>query len=167
MPSSNQGVTPTRYTLTPRTLIFLTCGMRVLLLKGASNKRLWANLYNGIGGYVERGEDILSSATREFVEETGLLNPSLWLCGVITVDTGQYTGIGIYVLKGEYTSGEVRTSAEGTLEWVTFEEVLKKPLVEDLYHVLPIVLNMQRGDPPFSAHYSYDTKGKIIVHVLK
>ena len=51
--------------LIPRTLIFLTCRDLVLLLKGAPHKRLWANRYNGIGGHIERGEDVLTAAQRD------------------------------------------------------------------------------------------------------
>jgi 8-oxo-dGTP diphosphatase len=163
MPSSDQGVSRDRYTLIPRTLIFLTRGERVLLLKGAPHKRLWANRYNGVGGHIERGEDVLTSARRELTEETGLQAPDLWLCGVITVDTGQDTGISIYVLKGDCPTGEAHASSEGTLEWVAFDEVLGKPLVEDLYQLLPRLLQMQRGDSPFSAIYSYDQEGKMVV----
>jgi 8-oxo-dGTP diphosphatase len=163
MPSSDQGVTRDRYTLIPRTLIFLTRGERVLLLRGAPHKRLWANRYNGVGGHIERGEDVLTSARRELAEETGLKASDLWLCGVITVDTGQDTGISIYVLKGDCPIGEVHASSEGTLEWVAFAEALEKPLVEDLYQLLPRVLQMQPGDPPFSAIYHYDQEGKMVV----
>ena len=72
MPSADQMVLSDRYTIIPRTLIFLICGKNVLLLKGALNKRLWAGLYNGVGGHIERGEDILTAAQRELQEETGL-----------------------------------------------------------------------------------------------
>jgi 8-oxo-dGTP diphosphatase len=164
MPSSDQGVTRDRYTLIPRTLIFITRGERVLLLKGSTHKRLWANHYNGVGGHIERGEDVLTSARRELTEETHLQVPDLWLCGVITVDTGQDIGIGIYILKGECPTGEPHPSGEGILEWVTFAEVLNKPLVEDLYQVLPRILQMQPGDPPFSAQYSYDNHGKLKIN---
>ena len=101
MPAADQGVSQYRYKLIPRTLIFLTHDDHVLLLKGAPDKRLWANLYNGIGGHVERGEDVISAARRELFEETGLEASEIWLCGVVIIDTGQEVGIGIYVLRGE------------------------------------------------------------------
>jgi 8-oxo-dGTP diphosphatase len=168
MPASDQGVTHDRYTLIPRTLIFLTRGERVLLLKGAPHKRLWASRYNGVGGHVERGEDVLTAARRELVEETGLEVPDLWLCGVITVDTGENTGIGIFVLRGECANQlnckeEPASSPEGTLEWVPTSEINHLPLVEDLYTLLPRVLAMQKGDPPLSAQYFYDDTGKLAI----
>ena len=39
--------------LIPRVLIFLTRGESILLLKGATTKRLWADKYNGIGGHAD------------------------------------------------------------------------------------------------------------------
>ena len=72
MPASDQGIRRDRYMLIPRTLIFLRRGESVLLIRGAPNKPLWANKYNGVGGHIERGEDALSAARRELREETGL-----------------------------------------------------------------------------------------------
>jgi 8-oxo-dGTP diphosphatase len=160
MPASDQGTLSGRYTLVPRVLIFLTQGENVLLIRGAAHKRLWANLYNGVGGLVERSEDILGAARRELSEETGL-KAELWLCGVITVDTGQETGVGIYVFRGENPVGELRSSHEGTAEWVSRSKLSELPLVEDLYRLLPRVLGMQPGEPPFTAHTSYDAQGQL------
>jgi 8-oxo-dGTP diphosphatase len=163
MPATDQGVTRHRYTLIPRTLIFLTRDDRILLLKGASHKRLWADRYNGVGGHIERGEDVLSAARRELFEETRLNACELWLCGVVTVDTGQEIGIGIYILRGECPSGEPVSSHEGTPEWVSVSEVLSLPLVEDLYTLIPLILAQTPDSPPFSAHYSYDADGKMVI----
>ncbi len=49
MPASDQVIDERRYALIPRTLVFLTSGERVLLLRGAPHKTRWANRYNGLG----------------------------------------------------------------------------------------------------------------------
>lgn len=161
MPQSDQGITQDRYTVIPRTAIFLRRGDSFLLLKGAPTKRLWANKYNGLGGHVERGEDVLSAAERELLEETGL-TADLWLCGILIVDAGQM-GIALYFFSGESPEGEPLSSKEGRAEWIPFERLGELPVVEDLPILLSKIRQMQRGDPPFSARSYYDEREQLIV----
>ena len=161
MPKSDQGITKDRYMLIPRTAIFARRGDEYLLIKGAPSKKLWAGKYNGIGGHVERGENILFSAQRELMEETGL-QADLWLCGTVIVDAGDL-GVCLFVVVGEAAQGEVRESMEGTPEWVTYEAALHLPAVEDLPFLLEKIHRMTRNDPPFSARsYYVDEKLKIV-----
>jgi len=167
MPVSEQGVTHERYSLIPRTLIFLTCGERILLIKGAPDKRLWAKRYNGIGGHIEAGEDVLSAARRELKEEAGLESADLWLCGTVTIDTGENPGIGLFIFRGECPPGIPRASAEGSLEWLPIQALAEYPLVEDLTTLLPRVLALKPGDPPLSALYSYNAGDQLVIQFGK
>lgn len=161
MPKSEQGVTSDRYMVIPRTLIFLTREDRVLLIKGAPTKRLWANRYNGIGGHVERDEDVQSAVKRELMEETGLQGGDLRLVGTVMINTEEQAGIVLFVFRGTYSSGTLVESKEGQLEWVPIDRLAEYPLVEDLPRLLPRVLNARPGDAPFAAYYYYNDQDQL------
>jgi 8-oxo-dGTP diphosphatase len=163
MPKSDQEIHSNRYMLIPRTLILVIRGDEVLLIKGGPRKRLWANLYNGIGGHIERGEDVITAARRELKEEAGLIVADLCLVGTILVDASDSTGVGIYVMRGNFIGGKTRSSEEGELEWVKMSDLDRLPLVEDLKIILRRMMSMRTSDAPFSARSYYDADDRLQV----
>jgi len=166
----DQGIAASRgrYHVVPRTLCLITYGDThgddVLLLRGAPDKRIWPNQYNGVGGHVERDEDVLTAAVREMQEETALDVRNVRLRGVINIDASDpLSGILLFVFTAEATDREFSPSPEGTLEWVSAEQALTLDLVEDLPLILPRVLSMAADEPPFFAQYAYDEDDELMV----
>ena len=95
---SDQGSRP-RAIMSFRTLCFLFYENRVLLLRGADDKRLWAGRLNGIGGHVEPGEDLLVAARREIAEEAGITDIQPRLCGIIHASPSDKASAGIILLS--------------------------------------------------------------------
>ncbi len=153
-----------RYRVSPRTLIFITHKDKVLLLKGAPDKRIWPGKYNGIGGHIEQGESVQNAARREIAEETGLMTvDDLSLRGVINIATEEPDlGIMLFVFTAVSESLELSGSIEGVPEWVDWQQLDPSSMVEDLPLLLPRVLSM----PPtalFFARYWYDENDRLQV----
>lgn len=164
MPENEQGFNPNRYQVIPRTLIFIFDEDRVLLLKGRPDKKIWPGLYNGLGGHIEQGEDVLTAARRELFEEAGISSRQD-LSGVVTIDLSNGRGILLFVFKGWYEGGEIVESDEGALEWIDMTRLGEIPMVEDLPAILPLVHRFEPGRQPFFARYYYDSDKKLIIEI--
>ncbi len=161
MPVLEQGLFEGRYKIIPRVLIFATHGNNVLLIKGSSEKKIWPDLYNGIGGHIEKGENVIEAAHREFREETGLRLIHPWLCAIITIDTGQTTGIGMYVFRGTVADDQLIGSEEGNPEWIKIGSTNQLALVEDLPILIPKIIYRSKDDSILFAQYYYDVDDKL------
>jgi 8-oxo-dGTP diphosphatase len=164
MSLDGQRLQPDRYSVVPRTLSFLLDRDQILLLKIPEERGPWAGKYNGVGGHIERGENPLSAARREILEETGAVLGPLELCGVVMIDTQATPGICLFVYVGELDSSKpLHSSEEGALEWIPISKVYDLPLVEDLPDLLPRTFEAYRLNKPFSAHYSYDAEKNLSI----
>jgi 8-oxo-dGTP diphosphatase len=98
--------------------------------------------YNGLGGKLDPGEDVVSCLRREVREEAGLECEALVLRGTIS-----WPGFGKhgedwfgFIFRIDRWKGQPWTeNAEGTLEWVPVDRLLELPLWEGDRHFLPLV----------------------------
>ncbi len=161
MSKNPQVILKSRYQVVPRTLILVFNKNTVLLQKGSLTKKIWAGYYNGLGGHIERGEDVLSSAKRELQEEACLICRDLHLCGTIAIDVKENNGILLFVMTGSDISGEIFDSEEGSLHWIDISEIKNLNVVEDIPEIVSRIRELKPGTV-FHAHYGYDQDGKRI-----
>jgi 8-oxo-dGTP diphosphatase len=118
-------------------------GRRVLLIH--RNRRAddtHFGKYNGLGGKLDAGEDVVSGMCREVREEAGLECEELVLRGTIS-----WPGFGKhgedwfgFIFRIDRWSGQpLAENPEGTLAWVDVDRVLELPLWEGDRHFLPLV----------------------------
>ncbi len=170
MGREDQGVAASRarYQVVPRTLCFVRHEDAVLLLKGAPDKRIWANRYNGLGGHLERGEDVLTATLREVREEAGLTVRDVRLVGIVHADAGD-PGLGIlfFIFTAWADGRDVTASAEGGLEWHNVDALPAADMAPDLPHILPRVLALPPGAPPLFIAYAYDEQDQLVIRVAE
>ena len=103
--------------------------------------------YNGLGGKLEPGEDVVSGLRREMREEAGIDIDAIQLAGTIS-----WPGFGKhgedwfgFVFRIHQFSGDVfESNPEGTLEWIEVKRVLSLPLWEGDHYFLPLVFDASR-----------------------
>jgi 8-oxo-dGTP diphosphatase len=113
--------------------------------------------YNGLGGKLDAGEDIVTGFKREVREEAGIECVDFTLRGTIS-----WPGFGKhgedwfgFIFRVETFNGTpIRENHEGTLEWIDVDKVLTLPLWEGDKYFLPLVFD---NDPrPFHGVMPYN-----------
>lgn len=92
------------------------------------------------GGHVEPNESIVESVRREMKEETGLdvINPRL--CGIkqFPKNGGRYL---VFLFEATEFSGELRSSDEGEMRWLSREQLKSVKTVDDLELLIDTMLD--------------------------
>ena len=112
--------------------------------------------YNGLGGKLEAGEDIVTGVRREVREEAGLECDALHLAGTVSWPGFGAAGedwFGFLFRVTAFTGTPPASNAEGTLHWVALADVPGLPMWEGDRHFLPAVLD--RDAPPFHGVMPY------------
>lgn len=111
--------------------------------------------YNGLGGKLERDEDVVACIKREIREEAGIECVSLRLRGTISwpgFGKGGEDWFGFLFVVDEFRGEPAANCPEGTLGWVDIERIADLPLWEGDRYFLPLVF----GDgPPFHGVMPY------------
>jgi 8-oxo-dGTP diphosphatase len=112
--------------------------------------------YNGLGGKLERDEDVVAGMRREIREEAGIECVELGLRGTISwpgFGRGGEDWFGFLFVVTRFSGTPHVRNVEGALEWVDVDRILELPLWEGDRHFLPLVFD---ADPrPFHGVMPY------------
>ncbi len=100
--------------------------------------------FNGLGGKLERDEDIVAGMKREILEEAGIVCDEMQLAGTVSwpgfgKDGEDWFGFLFRITR--FTGTSVAANDEGTLSWVEVDRVLELPLWEGDRCFLPLILD--------------------------
>jgi len=109
--------------------------------------------YNGLGGKLDSGEDVVAGFKREIHEEAGIECEEIQLCGTISWPGFGKHGedwFGFIFKVTEFSGMPYQKNPEGSLSWVPVDKVLSLnlPLWEGDKYFLPLVF----GDDPRQFH---------------
>ncbi len=112
--------------------------------------------YNGLGGKLDRDEDVLAGFRREIREEAGIECDEVALRGTLSWPGFGRHGedwLGFIFVVTRFSGQVLERNPEGTLEWIDRDRIMDLPMWEGDRHFLPLVFD---ADPrPFHGVMPY------------
>ena len=126
--------------------------LEYLLLQSTNRGNFWGFPK----GHVEGAEDLITTATREIKEETGLTLHSVTLCGVKQFYMAdKQTRYLVFLYRSNDFSGELQSSNEGEVYWLDRDELERQTLAHGFDTMIPIFEN-----PNLSENFHQKIDGK-------
>jgi 8-oxo-dGTP diphosphatase len=104
--------------------------------------------YNGLGGKLDAGEDVVTGFRREIREEAGIECEELELAGTISWPGFGKRGedwFGFIFRVFRFSGTPLESNPEGRLEWIEIERLSSLPLWDGDQFFLPLVLERNAG----------------------
>lgn len=127
---------------TAATICVLKNGDDFLLLKRLKEPN--KDLYTPIGGKLDPFETPQAGAIRETLEETGIKVRTMEFCGILTeTSPTKYNWIS-YVYLAEIDKVSPPHCNEGTLEWLSFGQILDIPTPKTDWFIYKFLVNKEK-----------------------
>lgn len=148
--------------------VFIRNGDKYLVLRRSPKKKWLPNVIHPVGGKVDLGENPYTTAEREVLEETGAKIKDLKLEAVILeiapLKNDPMNWL-IFHFTADYDSGEIKETEEGSLEWLTSDEIKNENLFPSVREAIDNILSPNDGTVFLTV--MYDEKKKKIVNRTK
>ncbi|MFH1420379.1 MAG: 8-oxo-dGTP diphosphatase [Candidatus Aenigmatarchaeota archaeon] len=128
--------------VTKATLCYVVKDGKVLLIK--KKRGIGAGKFNGPGGRIEEGEDVISSAVREVKEELGITPMNVELIGLNKFTINRSPFMDVYVLKASDFIGEPRETDEAIPHWFDVSALPFDNMWKDDPFWMPLMLEGKR-----------------------
>jgi 8-oxo-dGTP diphosphatase len=128
--------------------IFIRKDDKYLVLRRSPLKKYAPDVIHPVGGKVDIGENPFTTAVREVQEEAGVQVKNIRLEAVIQeikpVTDEPYNWL-IFHFSADYDSGEVITTEEGELVWLTANQIKAEKLFPSVRLVIDQILDPQKN----------------------
>lgn len=137
------------YTPIVGTLAYVVRDDRVLMVhRGGRAGDQHAGKFNGLGGKLERDEDVVAGLRRELREEADIEVVDVRFRGTVSwpgFGLGGEDWFGFIFVVDTFTGSVPPSNAEGDLEWVPVADIGTLPRWEGDDHILPLIFDDSVG----------------------